>query len=70
MNLYDAIKEVSKEKGVSIYKMEKDLDLTNGTICKWNKSMPAANKLQNVANYLDVTISFLFNKADTEKQSV
>lgn len=63
MELYDAIKKISQEKGISIYKIESDLHLSNGTLCKWNKSMPAADKLQSVASYLSVTTLFLFDEA-------
>lgn len=68
MNLYNAIKEVAKGKGVSIYKIEHDLNFSNGSICKWNETIPNANRLQKVANYLGVTISFLLDKS--EKQIV
>lgn len=68
LKLYSAIKEVAKEKSISIYKMEHDLDFSNGSIYKWNESIPNANRLQKVANYLGVTISFLLDKS--EKQTV
>lgn len=32
--IYDKIKEIASEKGISIYRIEKDLDLGNGAISK------------------------------------
>lgn len=62
MNLYQTIKEIAKSKKTSIYKLEKDLSFTNGTLIKWEQSMPRADNLQKVANYLGVTSEYLLNK--------
>lgn len=34
VGLYDTIKEIAEEKGVSVYRIEKDLELSNGQISK------------------------------------
>ena len=54
--IYDKIKAIASEKGISIYKIEKDLDLGNGTIGKWNTSSPSATTLNSIANYLNVRL--------------
>lgn len=36
-------------------------------ISKWDKSMPRADALQSVADYLGVTTQYLFNLARKEK---
>ncbi|EDX41569.1 helix-turn-helix domain-containing protein [Limosilactobacillus reuteri] len=59
MSVYTAVKKVAYEKGKSIYRIERDLGLSNGYISKWNKSMPGADKLQAVADYLGVTPQYL-----------
>lgn len=64
MDLYSAVKKVAKEKGVSIYKIERELGFSNGSIYKWNENMPNADRLQKVANYLGVTASFLLDKSE------
>ena len=63
MNLYSAIKDVASSNGKSIYRIERDLKMGNGTISKWNNSMPGAVSLQSVADYLGVTPQFLLNLA-------
>lgn len=52
MKLYATIKELAKAKKISIYRIEHDLNLSNGSISKWDHTMPAANKLDSVAKYL------------------
>lgn len=63
MTVYTAIKTVAKPTGKSIYRIEKDLGFSNGTISKWNKSMPGADSLQAVADYLGTTPQYLLRLA-------
>lgn len=53
--IYDTIKDVAANQGVSIYRIEKELEFPNGLISKWNKSTPSASNLAKVAKYLGVT---------------
>lgn len=53
--IYDTIKDVAADQGISIYRIEKDLEFPNGLISKWNKSTPSASNLAKVAKYLGVT---------------
>lgn len=54
--LYDKIKEVAQTRKVSIYRIERDLEFSNGSLRKWNDSTPSVTSLKKVANYLDVTL--------------
>lgn len=67
MSLYTAVKQVAAKNHKSIYQIEHDLQLSNGMISKWDKSMPRADALQSVADYLGVTTQYLFNLARKEK---
>lgn len=60
--IYDKIKEIASEKGISIYRIEKDLDLGNGAISKWNTSSPSATTLNSIANYLNVRLERLLEE--------
>lgn len=68
MSLYSAVKNVAKKNHKSIYQIEHDLNLSNGIISKWNKSIPRADVLQDVADYLGVTTQFLFKLAREHKE--
>lgn len=67
MTVYSAIKMIAKTRGVSIYRIERDLSFNTGLISKWNRSIPAAGKLQLVADYLGVTSAYILNKSKEEK---
>lgn len=59
--LYDKIKEICNEKGISIAFVEKEAGLSNGVISKWNRSNPTIDNLQAVAKVLKVKIDKLIN---------
>ncbi len=62
--LYDNVKRICEKKGISIGKVEKDLQLSNGSICKWNDNEPGIRKVQKVAEYLGVSIEELLAEDD------
>lgn len=57
--IYDRIKELCTQKGISIYRLEKDLGFSSCSICKWKTSSPSVDKVQKVADYFDVTVNYL-----------
>ncbi|WP_278744036.1 helix-turn-helix domain-containing protein [Ligilactobacillus agilis] len=61
MKIYDTVKNLSEKKNISIYRLEKDLGFPNGAVSKWNRQIPNAVRLQQVANYLGVTISYILD---------
>ncbi|QLQ50933.1 helix-turn-helix transcriptional regulator [Lactiplantibacillus plantarum] len=63
MTIYSVIKGLAQKQEISVYQMEHDLGFPNGIISKWNHSMPGADKLQLVADYLGVTTAFVLNKS-------
>jgi hypothetical protein len=61
--VYQAVKEIAHDKEVSVYQIERSLNYVPGKISKWDKSMPGADVLQQVANYLGVTSAYILDKA-------
>ena len=57
--LYDNVKKLCEEKGVSILSLEKALGFPRSSICKWNENEPGIRKVQKVADYLGVSIETL-----------
>ena len=57
--LYDNVKKLCEEKGVSILSLEKALGFPRSSICKWNENEPGIRKVQKVADYLEVSIEEL-----------
>lgn len=69
MSIYSAVKSLAADQGKSIYKIEHDLNLSNGTISKWNKSVPQVNRLQAVADYLGVSIPYLLRLSEDDEHA-
>ena len=61
--LYDNVKRICEKKGLSVGSIEKALNFSNGSICKWNESEPGIRKVQKVAEYLEVSIEELLKEA-------
>lgn len=57
--IYDNIKQLCTEKGISVGNLEKTLEFSNGSICKWNENQPGIRKVQKVADYFNVPIEKL-----------
>lgn len=60
--LFNKIKQLCEEKGISIYRLEKEAGLSKGAISKWGDSDPAASKLCAVAKILGTTSEQLLNE--------
>lgn len=59
--IYDKIKEICKEKGISVSSLEKKANLSNGAISKWNVSAPTVGNLKAVADVLKVKVDKLLD---------
>lgn len=57
--IYDNVKRLSDEKGISISRLEKEAGLGNGTISGWKTSAPRLDSLQAVAKVLKVKVDKL-----------
>lgn len=65
--LGDYVEGLCKERGTSIYQMEKDLGIGNGTVKRWNASTPSLRNLIKVADYLGVEpLDLIEQKRETE----
>lgn len=68
--IYRNVKKFADEKGVSIYRIEKDTGIGNGTIAKWGKvanQMPTVDNLKKVADYLAVSMDCLMQSQEEER---
>lgn len=61
MHIYDKIKAMCKEKGMSVRQLEVAAGLKNGAISKWNDSSPTIKSLKAVADVLKVKIDKLIS---------
>ncbi len=63
--LYSKIKEICKTKGISIRKLESDLEFSYGSVCKWNTNTPSFERITKVANYLSIPLDDFRNEGES-----
>lgn len=61
--IYENIKRIADEKGISIRSLEMQAGLKNGAISKWKESTPSVLNLKAVAKILNKPIEY-FLKGD------
>ena len=59
MGLVENIQSLCDKNNTNFKNLERTLDLSNGTISRWNTSKPSYDKVVKVANYFNVSIDFL-----------
>lgn len=57
--IFTNISNLCEEKGISIARLERECGLGNATVRGWKNSMPTADKLKRVADYLGVSVDSL-----------
>ena len=68
MDLKERIKELCKINGVSMNKVESDLNFGKGYISKLRKSTPNASKIRQIADYFDVTVDYLISGKESSQE--
>lgn len=61
MDLLDKIKALCKEHRITLSQLEHELFFSRGSISKWNRSVPAGDKILAVAQYFNVTTDYLLD---------
>lgn len=64
MGLYEQIRDIAKSKGYSVNKLEKELGFARSSINKFNKNKPSVEKLQQIADLLEVSLDYLLSNTD------
>ena len=62
MTTLEIVKELCKNKNISVKLLEEDLDFPNNTIYQWKNRTPGIDKLQKVADYFDVSVDYLLGR--------
>lgn len=65
--LWENLKRISKNKGLSIKNIEEKSGLPKNSLYNWKKHNPSSDNLQKVADVLGVTVNDLLGKEDKKK---
>ena len=68
MGLYEQIRDIAKSKGYSVNRLEKELGFARSSINKFNKDIPSVDKLQQIADFLGVTVDYLMTGETPEEK--
>ena len=68
MGLYEQIRDIAKSKGYSVNRLEKELGFARSSINKFNKNIPSVDKLQQIADFLGVTVDYLMTGETPEEK--
>ena len=62
--MVDKIRGLCKEQGKSLFSLEKECGLGNGTINKWDRNSPSVDKVRAVADALGVPVAYLIGEQE------
>lgn len=64
MTTFERIKEIAKEQGYSLTKLNDAAGLGTNSIYHWRTKTPSTDSLQKVAKVLNVSVDYLLGKTD------
>lgn len=70
MNTYEIIKELAKERKISIRQLEKDFGYSNGYIGSWKRQTPKSTELIRLADYFGVSVDYLLGRETNRNDTV
>lgn len=65
--LLERVKKLANERKMTIAELERKLDFGQGSIRKWDKQSPSAERLNKVAEFLDVSVDYLLGNTDKRR---
>lgn len=64
MNTYEILKELSKQKKISIRQLEMNFGYSNGYLAKWKNNTPNSDELVKLADYFGVSTDYLLGRTE------
>lgn len=70
MNSVERVKRILKERGIPVSRLEKDLGFANGYISQLRRGSFQSDRLEKIANYLNVSIDYLLHGGENENAAL
>lgn len=64
MTTFEIIKKLCSDRGMTISQLTSELDMGENSIYRWKSQKPALEKLQQVADYFNVSVDYLLGRTD------
>lgn len=68
MSLLTKIRLLCNERDITLASLEKTLNFGNGSLSRWDKSSPATDKVEKVADYFNVSVDYLLGREDIKSE--
>lgn len=62
MSTLDRIKKLCEDHGITVTILEERTKIPNNTIYQWNKRKPSIDRLEQVADYFNVSVDYLLGR--------
>ena len=69
MTIYERIKELCKERKISVNKLEENLNIAKGSLCRIDVNKPSADKINKLAKFFGVSAEYLVSGKTEEKST-
>ena len=69
MNTYEIIKELAKEKKMSIRQLEMNFGYSTGYLAKWKNNTPNSDELSRIADFFNVSVDYLLGRETASKET-
>lgn len=69
MTLLDRIKNLCDEHGETLASLERKMDFGNGTIRRWETTIPSGDRLAKVADFFGITVDYLLGRKEESPQN-
>lgn len=70
MTVFDRIKILCKNRGITLAKLEDELEFSRNSLYAWKKKNPSGTNLSKVADYFNVSVDYLLGRdEDAEFES-
>lgn len=67
MTVFDRVKILSDERGISINKLEESLGYSKNTLYRLKTQNPGADKLEEIADYFNVSVDYILGRTDKKR---
>ncbi|WP_142425142.1 helix-turn-helix domain-containing protein [Enterococcus casseliflavus] len=69
MNTYEIIKDLSRQKKISIRQLEMMFGYSNGYLAKWKNNTPNSEELVRLADYFHVSVDYLLGRTQEPNEA-
>ena len=70
MNRYERIKELCKERGVTITGLEKELGFARGSLSKIDKNQPSVSRMEKLCAYFGLPADYFMEVRSPERRNM